>query len=209
MRLILVRHGETAWHRAGRRVGRADVPLNERGFAQARALALSFARRPTAIYASPLLRAQQTAEPLASSSGIAVRTLAELIEMDVGEMAHLNKRELRARYPEFVARWRSDDVADARAPGGETLREVQARAWRAVEQLGLSHPADDVVVVTHDFVIRTIICRALGLPLSRMRSLRPDLAAKTVIELSKGGERLLHFNDGSHLAGACAAASPR
>lgn len=207
MRLILVRHGETAWHRAGRRVGHADVPLNERGLQQARALASSFAQPPVAIYASPLLRAQQTAERIGLANHVPVRTLAELIEMDLGEMGNLGKTELRARYPEFAARWRSEDAADARAPGGETLREVQVRVWRAVEWLRQTHPVGDVVAVTHDFVIRTIICRALDLPLSRLRRLRQDLASKTVVELSDGGARLLHFNDDSHLVVRCVAVS--
>ncbi len=202
MRLILVRHGETAHHRAGLRVGRADVPLNERGLAQARALATSFARPPVAIYASPLQRARETAAAIATATGIDVQVVPELVEMDVGEMARLSKAELRLRYPEFAAQWRSEGAADARVPGGETLREVQERAWRAVEQIQVAHPAGEVVAVTHDFVIRTIVCRALDLPLARLRRLRQGLAAKTVIELRKEGPALLQLNDNAHLVAA-------
>jgi broad specificity phosphatase PhoE len=208
MRLILVRHGETEHNRSNVTLGRADVPLNERGIAQARAVAASFTRRPATIYTSPLMRASDTAAMIAQHTGADASPDDELIEMDVGELEHLTYDELRARYPEFLRVWMSDDCTDARMPGGETLGEVQARAWRFVERTLAAHGDETVVAVTHNFVILTLVCRTLGLPLGGFRRMRPAVGSKTAIHLSPDGARLLWFNDVSHLARAGLADDP-
>jgi probable phosphoglycerate mutase len=87
-------------------------------------------------------------------------------------------------------------------PGGETLREVQERAWIAVSEAREAHPDGEIVAVTHNFVILTLICRAIGLPLADFRRVRQALAAKTVIDVSERGATLLQLNDQSHLLGA-------
>lgn len=199
MRLVLIRHGETEHNRGQITLGRADVPLNDRGAAQARAVAASFVQRPDAIVSSPLRRALDTANGIGSAVGIAVAVDDRLIEMDVGEMEHLTGAELRERYPEFLGLWISGGAADARMPGGETLREVQDRAWAAVLDLHASHPEGEVIAVTHNFVILTLICRAIGLPLADFRRIRLALAAKTVIYVGERGATLLQLNDQSHL----------
>ncbi|MEK7693003.1 MAG: histidine phosphatase family protein [Chloroflexota bacterium] len=202
MRLILVRHGETEHNRSGLTLGRADVPLNDRGRAQARAVAASFVHPPAAIYASPLARAHDTARAIGAATGVAVTVEPDLVEMDVGEMEHLAGAELRERYPDFLHLWLSGDAADARMPGGETLREVQTRAWEAIERIRQVHPAAEVVAVTHNFVILTTVCRALNLPLSEFRRLRHGLASRTVIDIRDGGATLIQLNDNAHLLAA-------
>jgi broad specificity phosphatase PhoE len=203
MRLVLVRHGETEHNRGQVTLGRADVPLNERGAAQARALASSFAgsasQRPVAIYSSPLSRARATAEEIAGALGLDVIIDDGLIEMDVGEMEHLTGAELRERYPDFLRAWLSGDAADARMPGGETLREVQQRSWDAIERMRAQHPEDTAVAVSHNFVIITAICRALELPLSHFRRIRQALAARTVLDVRDDFATLLQLNDNAHL----------
>ena len=84
--LVLVRHGETAWNRGEVFRGRADVPLNETGFAQARALAQSLEREPVeAVYSSPLLRALDTAESIAAVHKLPVVKHEGLTDFDCGE----------------------------------------------------------------------------------------------------------------------------
>ncbi len=202
MRLIVVRHGETDHNRGGLTLGRFDVPLNDRGRAQAGALAASFHRPPDAIYASPLRRALETAGAIAAGSGVAVTPEPGLIEMDVGEMEHLTRGELRERFPDFLRTWLSEDVADARMPGGESLREVQKRAWEAVQRLRAAHPHGEVVAVTHNFVALALVCRALDVPLARFRSFKQDLASRTMIDIGDARRTVLHLNDTSHLAAA-------
>ncbi|HEX5479407.1 MAG TPA: histidine phosphatase family protein [Dehalococcoidia bacterium] len=202
MRLVLVRHGETEHNRGQLTLGRADLPLNERGRMQAEALASSFSAAPDAIYASPLRRAYETATRIGAATDVAVQREHALIEMDVGEMEHLTGAELRERYPDFLAQWLSPDCADARMPGGETLAEVQARVWGAIERIRGRHPDGVVVAVTHNFVILTLLCRALGLPLSHFRRLKQMLAAKTVLDITDHSSQLLQLNDTAHLMAA-------
>jgi broad specificity phosphatase PhoE len=208
MRLILIRHGETEHNRGNITLGRADVELNDRGIAQARVLADSFIRPPAIVYSSPLCRASDTASAIARHTGCEVQADNDLVEMDVGEMEHVTGEELRERYPDFLRVWMSDECADARMPGGETLREVQERAMRFVERAAAAHVNETVVAVSHNFVILTVVCEALGLPLSGFRRMRPAVASKSVVDMRDGRMRLVRFNDVAHLARAGLADDP-
>ena len=201
MRLYLFRHGETE-HNAGRlALGRQDVPLNERGRTQAQAIARAYGDNSgiAAVYASPLQRTVATATPLAGALGLAVHTEPALIEMDIGELEELSFDEVRERYPDFVRRWLSDDCADAQMPGGESLRQVQERAWPAIESIRGRHAEETVAVVTHNFVCLTVLCRVLHVPIERFRGFRHDLGALSVLELTPERETVVTLNDRCHL----------
>lgn len=204
MRLILFRHGETEHNRSQLTLGRADVPLTQRGLAQARAAAASLTGPLDAVYSSPLARARDMAAMIAETRDLNVHIDDGLVEMDVGELEHLTGAELRERHPDFLRLWLglSDDVANARMPGGETLAEVQERGWAAIERMRAADPNGTVVAVSHNFVILTTVCRALGLPLARFRRIRQSLAARTVLEVGDGTAILLQLNDTAHLAAA-------
>ena len=201
MRLYLIRHGETDDNVGRMALGRRDVPLNERGRAQALAIAEALRSRDgiAAVYASPLQRAADTAGPLADALGLSVQPDERFIEMDIGEMDGLSLAAAREKYPDFMLRWLSDEVAEAEMPGGESLAEVQERAWPAVESLRDAHDGVAAVVVTHNFVLLTVLCRALHLPLARFRRLRHDLGALSVLELTAERQSVLTINDRCHL----------
>jgi broad specificity phosphatase PhoE len=200
MLLILVRHGETESNRERLALGREDVPLNERGRRQAAALTASLAGVPaTAIYASPLRRAVETARPLAEALGLEVHVDEDLIEMAVGDLEGLSPQELSDRHGDFLREWFSTQAGNLRMPGGESLQDVQDRAWAAIERLRERHPEETVVVVTHNFTIHAILCRALGLPLASFRRLRHDLAAKAFLELRDDRVIVISLNDTCHL----------
>ena len=200
MLLILVRHGETESNRERLALGREDVPLNERGRRQAAALTASLAGvLATAIYASPLRRAVETARPLAEALGLEVQVDEDLIEMAVGDLEGLSPQELSDRHGDFLREWFSTQAGNLRMPGGESLQDVQDRAWAAIERLRERHPEETVVVVTHNFTIHAILCRALGLPLASFRRLRHDLAAKAVLELRDDRVIVISLNDTCHL----------
>ena len=201
MRAFIFRHGETDHNKNGITQGREDTPLNELGLRQAEAIAKAYGgKRFAGIYVSPLIRAQATARPLAEACGLPLVIREELVEMDVGELGALTGPELRARYPVFLDAWRGAGAADARMPGGETLREVQARAWGALEGLANEESEVDVAVFTHNFVALTLLSYALGLDLSAFRRVRHDLAALSVIDFSGDGPRLASMNERGHLA---------
>ena len=205
MRLLLIRHGETARNVEGLALGREDVPLTERGRLQAQALAHALVRPDAAsapiaaIYASPLQRALATATPLAEALGLPVQVAPGLIEMDIGEMEGLTFDQVRERYPDFLRDWLSDRLADVPMPGGETLRQVQERAWAALEAIRDRHPDATVAAVTHNFVILTVLCRVLELPLAHFRRLRQDLAGVSIVNLTPERRLLLLLNDRCHL----------
>ena len=203
MRLLLIRHGETDHNAERLALGREDVPLNERGQLQARALAEALAGASfgdiTAVYSSPLQRATATASPLAEVLELPVQVEAGLIEMEIGEMEGLTFPQLRERYPDFLRDWLSDRLADVTMPGGESLRQVQERGWATVEAIRDRHPDETVAAVSHNFVILSLLCQVLGLPLARFRSLRHELAAVSVLELDASRNALVTMNDRCHL----------
>jgi len=199
MRLTLVRHGETEHNRENITLGRADVHLNPRGLLQARAIAASYTRPPSAIYASPLRRCADTADAIAAATSVPVTIDERLIEMDVGDLEHLTRDDLRKRHGAFLRDWMGEAAADARMPGGETLTEVQDRAWHAVERMRQDHPDGEVVAVTHNFVILAVACRALGLPLGSFRRLRATVGSKAIIDIGPASPTLISWNDISHL----------
>lgn len=199
-RLLLVRHGETDATRTGRTQGRVDNALNARGFAQASALAERLAREaPAAIYSSPAARALATALPLANAAGLEVRLEPRLLEMDYGVLDDLTGAELRARHPEFMARWAAEDPAELRMPEGETLREVQSRVLAAIEDLERQHEDGVVALFSHGFAFRAALCAILGLPLASFRQIRLDLASISVVESGGGGRLLVQLNETCHL----------
>ncbi len=184
MRLVLVRHAQTDHNRDGFAQGRADNPLNEVGRAQSLALARALTPEPlSAIFSSPLVRAMATAEAIAAQHpALVVREEPDLTEMDVGEMDGVDLSELRQRYPDFLRAW-AVDASRTPMPGGESLEQVQERAWRAVERMAAEQPDGVVAAVSHNFVILSLICRALPIDLSGFRALRHDVAAYSVIDL--------------------------
>ncbi|MFN3973803.1 MAG: histidine phosphatase family protein [Dehalococcoidia bacterium] len=186
MRLLLVRHGETPSNREGRVQGQGTEGLTPQGRMQAHALArLLKGYTPTALYTSPLPRAVETAHILAQHLGLEPIPMPALAEMHLGEIDGLTIAELRQRYPSFMAAWR-EDPGRATAPGGESLLEVQERAWSALEALLARHSHESVVAVSHNFTILTILTRALGLPLSTLRRFR--LEPGGLVALSTGRE---------------------
>jgi len=200
MKLLLVRHGETEANRSRLALGREDVPLNERGRAQALAVARSLAGLPVAaVYSSPLARALETARAIAAERGLEVQVEPGLIEMDVGEMEGMTFADMRQRYGEFLREWVSERAASLVMPGGESLDIVADRAWSTVLALEERHANDLVVAVTHNFVILTLLCRALDLPLAHFRRLRVTLGARSLLEVRGGQGSVLQVNDTCHL----------
>lgn len=199
-RLFLVRHGETDSNRDGLALGRADPPLNDLGVQQAERLAASLGRAQlVAVYSSPLIRARQTAEPIAERSGLDVRVDESLIEMDVGELDGLDFATVRERYPEFIEKWLSDDGPDEPMPGGESLSAVADRAMSFLESVGRAEGDGAVCAVTHNFVILALLSRVLGMRLSGFRRLRHSVAGISVLERERGAWRLVRMNDTCHL----------
>ena len=200
MDLILARHGETDYNREGRLMnGSAGPPLNATGRAQASALASALeAELPFHLYTSPARRARETAGVISKTLGVPFTVVAGLAETDVGALEGLTDREMCQQYPEFVREWERD-AATARSPGGETIQELQNRAWRAVQQLSNAHAGETVVAVSHCFTISTVVAKVLEMPLRHFRRVRLDLGAMVRIELSPDHSEIISTNETWHL----------
>lgn len=164
--LIVLRHGRTAWNASGRWQGQTDIGLDQLGVAQAeRAAAVLAELAPSAIYASDLARAMQTAEPLARACGLPVVPDRRLREINVGSWSGLTIAEGLAQMgPEDAARWRAgEDVR--RSATGETVAEVADRAAEALTEIGLAAPSGSTVIaVMHGLAGVVGVCRMVGLP---------------------------------------------
>ncbi|HVL63572.1 MAG TPA: histidine phosphatase family protein [Actinomycetota bacterium] len=158
-RVVLVRHGETEWNRTKRAQGQADVPLNTAGHRQAVHAANELRHLDvTAVYASDLSRAIDTARAIADAHGLEVHTDPDLREVDQGEWEGLHVDEIRSRWPDL---WGPARHYSAR-PGGESPQQVRDRALRALRRIVERHPGQTVVVVSHGGTIRWLSAEALG-----------------------------------------------
>lgn len=200
MRLILVRHGETCWNSERRIQGcRTDSELSEKGKDQAKRIALALrSQNITAIYSSSLKRAMDVAHMVAKTHGLVVNIAPELNEIDAGELEGLSEKDLIEKHGEFWKEWVKCNPS-LHAPGGESLKELQKRAWQTIQRLREKHPDEVVAVVSHLFTILTIICQALGLDLRHINHLRQDAAAINILELTRQRNSLLLLNDICHL----------
>lgn len=200
MKLFLVRHGETAWNRDRRIQGsRSNTPLNQTGIEQADLIAdLLKQEKLDSIYSSPLKRAMDTAQAIARECKLAVRVVPELREIDAGELDGLSEREMGYHQIALWNDWSKGDPA-MRLPNGESLEDVQKRAWWAVERMLERHVDGTAVAVGHMFTNLAIIARVLGIPLQHVLHLRQDAAAINTIEFSTQKNLLVLLNDTCHL----------
>ncbi|MEU5781988.1 bifunctional RNase H/acid phosphatase [Micromonospora lupini] len=203
-RLILVRHGETAYTEQGRYSGRGDVPLSERGRAQARATGArvaALAPSVAAVLSSPLSRCTATAAAIAGAVGgdVPVRTEADLIECDFGQWEGRTFAEVRQQWPGEMDAWlASPRIAP---PGGESFTQVAERVHRVVDALPKAYPGETVVVVSHVSPIKLALRDALAASDAFLHRLFLDAAGISVLDLwPDGGIAVRTVNDTAHLA---------
>lgn len=183
-RLCLVRHGETAWNAEGRVQGQTDVPLNAVGTAQASAVGAALAgERFAAIYSSDLVRVRETAAPAARRLGLAVHYDAALRERHYGMFETRTYKEVRERFPEDYARFRSKEL-DYDFRGGESLRMFNRRALDCVRTLAARHPGEAILVFTHGGVLEMVYRHANALGLSAAREFGIPNAAINWVEVA-------------------------
>lgn len=199
MRIILVRHGQTKWNSEGRVQGRTDIPLNARGMAQAEAVGEWLSgRKIDAVYASPLMRAHDTAKAIADRQGVCVKLLGEMIEIDFGLWEGKTKRELAAEFPEFWTdwSWHLDEQKSAMMQA-ESAYMILERTKRAIDAVMDENAKDaTAVIVSHTMPIKLLMADAVGIPLENMRQVKVDNCGVCEIELHKGEpSKLITWNE--------------
>ncbi len=190
--LLLIRHATNDW--VGEKLAgwTPGVHLNEEGQAQAVALAKRLRDVPlAAIYSSPLERTMETAQPIAEAHGLEVEIREGLGETRFGEWTG---RELKELKDEEL--WPVVQVypGGARFPGGESLREVQARVVAELDAIRDLHPERTVAAVFHSDPIKLAAAYYLGLPLDLFQRLAISPASVTVFSFTKFGPRLICLN---------------
>lgn len=201
-RLILIRHGESTWNRERRIQGQLDPPLSEDGVAQARRVAGRLERREVeALYTSDLLRAAQTAEPIAASLGVDAEPMVELREIFLGEWEGMHTDDLAARYPDAWDAWTREPSWDI-VPGGEGAVAFEARVESTIDRIFERHPHGDVVVITHGGVIQIALHQVVGRTSHGIFAFRISNASISVVERRGGRKVIARVNDTSHLEGA-------
>ena len=198
-RFLLARHGETAWNAQRRHHGQSDVPLNAAGRRQAAALGRRLSKEPIdAVYASDLQRAWQTAEAIAAHCDLPVRPEPRLRELHFGTWEGLTYPEIEVQDPEALAAWRGDPLNVA-PPEGETLGQLAQRVSALRADLEAAHPDETVLLVSHNGVLRVLICQALGLPPENYWQFHLSNASLSDLAFYEAGAILNALNETAHL----------
>ncbi len=196
--IILVRHGETEWNVQEVFRGRIDVELNQTGIRQAELLAEYLSDvRIEAIYSSPLKRALNTAEIIASHHKLKVEIAPGLIDFDYGKWQGLPHKEVKHRYKQLYAQWVKNPHL-VKMPEGESLTDVRERALNVANKVVAKHKGT-AVLVSHRVVNKVLICALLGLDNSHFWNIRQDTCGITTFTYKNKQFILTGHNNTSYL----------
>jgi probable phosphoglycerate mutase len=168
--ILLARHGESDWNRSKRWQGFADRPLTDLGRKQASELAERLRETELdAIYSSDLQRARETAEIVARSMSLTVKTTPDLREVDVGSWSGLTRAEAEERFPQGYARWLNGGEG---WDDGETYGQMGERVVGAIHRIARAHDGSRVLVIAHGGSIRAVHAAALGVDIHSYRRIQ-------------------------------------
>lgn len=200
--LYLIRHGATANNRArpprlqGRRT---DPGLSPEGREQARAAAaLLQPVRLDAVYSSPLARALETARTIAQPHGLAVETVDELVEVDVGLWEGLTWPEIENRNPDAYRAFMCDGTVNPYL-GGETIAALLHARPQRLERLMAAHPGKTIAAVAHNMVNRAWLSKLLGIQLAKYRGIPQDNCGINLLRCKRGEIKAVTVNSVFHL----------
>ena len=202
MRFFVIRHGETRWNVEGRFQGQIDTDLNENGLKQAELLAKRLENHSfSAVYSSPLSRALLTARAVAKECRNDNVLIDEMLtEINHGDWEGLLAGDVALNWSHLLAEWHNTPE-NVRMPGlgGETLLDVQKRSVLAVSSISLKY-SGDVAIVSHDAVIKVLLCYWLDAPLSSFWRFQIPNCSITVVEVKKDkAPRLMLLGDSYHI----------
>jgi alpha-ribazole phosphatase len=184
--LYVIRHGQVEKSRPHSYNGQLDVPLSAAGLQQMERLAAWAASLGTdAVYCSDLRRTMEGAQAVARQCTAPVSATPLLREKHFGQWEGLTYEEAEQRFPSEWKAWLTDP-SDARPPGGETYREVEARVIPFARRVVRDHFGQTVLILAHGGVNRVILCRALGLSLRRAFRIEQDYACVNQIDCTAG-----------------------
>jgi alpha-ribazole phosphatase len=221
IRILLVRHGVTAWNQDSRYQGHQDVPLGDLGRQQAQRLAVRLrSERIDAAYSSDLVRASETASIVLEGRDIDINTTPQLREMSFGAWEGLRHDEIGHQYPAEWGAWTKDTVATS-PPGGESLQQLRerlmafygatiklqpakdaARDWFAYQASGLGSAAErpqTLLMVTHGGPVRLLLTALLDMPADHYWRFAIRPASLSILDVYPEGAIAEVIGDTSHL----------
>ena len=187
--IYLCRHGRTQWNDERKIQGRTDIPLNETGIFQAQALSqflYSCSPKADLIVCSPMMRARQTAEPIAKALGLEIVIDEDITEVDTGEYTGQSMVELN-KDPTWLAHI-ADPFVTGYGPYGESSESVRNRVMRAIDKY------NHAIFVTHASPIRHAILALLDIPTKHMYHLAIHNASASCIEIHADFAKLVFMN---------------
>lgn len=200
VRLIVIRHGETEWNASARIQGHTDIGLNDTGRWQAERLAQALADEALdAVYCSDLLRAVETASPLAQRTGALLRPDPALRERAFGRFEGVSHAQIAQHWPEEAARWRRRDADFAPPDGGEALGAFYARSVSAAIRLAAAHPGGNIALIAHGGVLDCLYRAAVRLPVEAPRNWLLGNASINRLLYTDQGLALVGWGDDQHL----------
>ena len=198
-KIFLVRHGMTFWNGERKIQGNTDIELAPEGIAQAKLLAENFpVENISAVYSSDLKRAKVTAEILAERLNLPVQTVKNLRETNFGDWEGKKLSELEKADPLNYERF-FRNPEELRVANAETFEQLQIRAVDAVKKIIAVHPDENIVIVAHGAINRTILCYILEMPLKRMWTLSQFNTALNIIRFEDGFFTVDLINGTAHL----------
>ena len=199
-RVILIRHGKTCWNQSHRiQGGSNDTVLDEEGERQCRCLAERFKNEKiVAVYSSPMYRAMGTAKAIADSHNLEVIQEKAFREMNCGTLEGAETRDIGSRLQKLIKGGTEDELL-FKSCGGESCDQLQNRVLTAILEKVEKHQHGTIVVVSHYFVIASILCASVGIPATQLGRFRFGEASISIINFDSYGPFLSLFNDCCHL----------
>jgi broad specificity phosphatase PhoE len=198
-KVILVRHGQTAWNKEEIFRGRMDIDLDDVGIQQAKLLSQSLNKlHINAVYSSPLKRALNTATIIANYNELEVNIDDHFIDINYGNWEGKSLNEVKETFKDLYQKWTKDPHL-LRIPNGETLDEVRIRAVAGLNQIMPKHKDETIVIVSHRVVNKVLICALLGLDNSCFWQIKQDTGCFSIFNYEDNNFILTLHNESCHL----------
>ena len=198
-KIFLVRHGLTLWNSERKIQGHSDVALAPEGIAQAELLAKNFPQEKiSAVYSSDLARAKMTAEILAKKFNLPVQLEKNLREANWGVWEGQKLSEIEKSDPLNYERF-FHNPEELKIKNAETFLHLQERAISTVKKIIAAHPDENIILVAHGAINRTILCSILEIPLKKMWALSQFNTALNIFRFDDGYFTVELINGTAHL----------
>jgi phosphoserine phosphatase len=201
-KILLVRHGHVEGIKPERFRGRADVPLTDRGAAEAKAVAQRIAStwHPIKVYTSPMRRCVDTGGAIAEACHVETQVLTDLNDIDYGLWQWRSYEEVQQTEPRLFSVWFATPQF-MRFPEGESLQQLVARGADVLRLVVERHSEDTIVLVGHDSINRAMLLQLLDQPLSAYWRLTQEPCCINEIDIAERRVRVVRTNETGHLAG--------